>query len=147
VLAGAERSFRPPRERMIDEVKGELAAGKSIKRWLFGGLGGDVEALKNQVPTLACLVCVTLRPGQRPDVELAGASGSAWFDRAAKESIERSVAPRHPEDDDTLDPARACYRFAAKVYRQRPDLTNISIPFKLVFRTSVMLVSYQKLGS
>jgi hypothetical protein len=146
VLAGAEKSFRPEPQRLIDEVKGELAAGKTIKRWLFGGLGGDVDALKNQVPTLACLVCVTLRVGKAPDVELAGASGSAWFDRAATESIRRAVSPR-PEDDRTLDPARACYRFAAKIYRQRPDLTNLSIPFKLVFRSSVTLISYQKLGS
>jgi len=143
VLTRTEQLFHPERQRVADEVRGELAADKSIKRWLFGGLGGDVEALKNQVPTLACLVCVTLRPDARPEIELAGASGSAWFDRAATESMERASIPRRP--DEALDPARACYRFAAKVWRTRPDLTNLSIPFKLNFQSTVRLVSYQKI--
>jgi hypothetical protein len=143
VLTRTEQLFRPERQRVADEVRGELAAVKSIKRWLFGSLANDVEALKNQVPTLACLVCVTLRPDTRPEIELAGASGSAWFDRAATESIERAAIPVRP--DEPFDPARACYRFAAKVWRTRPDLTNLAIPFKLNFQSSVRLVSYQKI--
>jgi hypothetical protein len=115
-LARTEQLFRPDRARVADEVRGDLAADKSIKRWLFGAAAGDVEALRNQVPALACLVCVTLRPHQSPEVELAGA------------------------------PARACYRFAAKVWRTRPDLTNLSIPFKLNFESSVRLLTYQKIG-
>jgi hypothetical protein len=141
VLAGAERTFRPDRQRLADEVHGELGADKTMKRWLFG----DPDALKNQMPSLACLVCVTLRPNQRPQFELAGASGSAWFDGAATSSLERAVG--NPAADDTLDAARACYRFAAKVWRSRPDLSDLGIPFKLNFSTSIRLLTYEKLGS
>jgi hypothetical protein len=144
VLTRTERLFRPDRKRVEDEVRGELAAGKSIKRWLFGSLGNDVEALRNQVPTLACLICVTLRPNSPPEIELTGPSGSPWFDRAATESIERGAVPQRP--DESLDPARACFRFAAKVWRTRPDLTNLAIPFKLNFQSTIRLVSYQKIG-
>jgi hypothetical protein len=102
--------------------------------------------MKNLVPTLACLVCVTLRPGLAPEVELSGPSGSPWFDRAATESLRRGAVPERP--DDALDPARACYRFAAKVWRTRPDdILNLAIPFKLNFSTKVQFVSYQRLGS
>jgi hypothetical protein len=145
VLTKVERLFRPDRQRTADEVAGDLRAGPSIKRWLFGSLANDPEALRNKVPTLACLVCVTLRPGVPPEVELSGPSGSPWFDSAATESLRRASVPERP--DDALDPARACYRFSAKVWRTRPDLTNLAIPFKLVFSSKVQLVSYQKLGS
>jgi hypothetical protein len=145
VLTRTEKLFRPDETRVTDEVRGDLSAGTSIKRWLFGGLGNDPEALRDQVPTLACLVCVTLRPGAAPDVELSGPSGSPWFDRAATESLQRASVPERP--DDALDPARACYRFAAKVWRTRPDLTNLAVPFKLNFESKVRLVSYQRLGS
>jgi hypothetical protein len=145
VLTRAEKGFRPDRQRMTDEVTRELSANTTIKRWLFGSLGNDPEAMKNQVPSLACMVCVTLRPGAAPEVELSGPSGSPWFDRAASESLRRAAVPERP--DEALDPARACYRFAAKVWRTRPDLTNILIPFKLNFSSSVRLVSYQRLGS
>jgi hypothetical protein len=145
VLTRTEKLFHPDRQRLTDEVSGELAAGKSIKRWLFGSLGNDPEALRNQVPTLACLVCVTLRPGTSPEVELSGPSGSPWFDRAATESLQRGSVPERP--DDRLDPARACYRFAAKVWRTRPDLTDLAVPFRLNFSTKIQLVSYQRLGS
>jgi hypothetical protein len=145
VLTKSERLFRPDRQRLADEVSGDLSAGKTIKRWLFGGLGNDPEALRNQVPTLACLVCVTLRPGLAPEVELSGPSGSPWFDRAATESLQQASVAERP--DEGLDPARACYRFAAKVWRTRPDLTNLAIPFKLNLESHVRLVSYQRLGS
>lgn len=144
VLAGVERKFRPDPRKVADEVRGDLAPGVSIKRWLFGGMAGDVEALRNQVPTLACLVCVTLRPHQAPEIELAGASGSAWFDRSATELVERAAVPKDEREE--FDPGRACYRFAAKVWRARPDLTNLSIPFKLIFHSDVRLVSHQKLA-
>jgi hypothetical protein len=143
VLAGTERHFRPDPIRIADEVRGDLSASTSLKRWLFGGLAGDVEALRNQVPTLACLVCVTLRPQRAPEIELAGASGSLWFDRAATESLERASAPR--DEREPFEAARACYRFAAKVWRTRPDLTNLSIPFKLNFESSVKLMTYEEL--
>jgi hypothetical protein len=145
VLTKTEKLFHPDRERMTGEVAGDLRAGTSIKRWLFGSLGNDPEAMKNLVPTLACLVCVTLRPGVAPEVEVSGPSGSPWFDRAATESLRRASIPERP--DEGLDPARACYRFASKVWRTRPDLTNLAIPFKLNFSTKVQLVSYQRLGS
>jgi hypothetical protein len=145
VLTKTEKLFHPDRDRVADEVAGDLRAGTSIKRWLFGSVGNDPEAMKNLVPTLACLVCVTLRPGVAPEVELSGPSGSPWFDRAAAESLRRGSVPERP--DDALDPARACYRFAAKVWRARPDLTNLAIPFRLVFSTKIQLISYQRLGS
>jgi hypothetical protein len=145
VLTRIEQSFRPDRQRLADEVRGDLSAETSMRRWLLGGWGGDVDALKNQVPTLACLVCVTLRPNQRPEIDLAGASGSAWFDRAATLSLERASLPGHEGED--FDAARACYRFAAKVWRTRPDLENLALPFKLNFESTVRLISYQKIGS
>jgi hypothetical protein len=51
--------------------------------------------------------------------------------------------PERP--DDALDPARACYRFTAKAWRTRPDLTNLAIPFKLIFHSDVRLISYQRI--
>jgi hypothetical protein len=145
VLTNVERLFRPDRDRVADEVAGDLRAGTSIKRWLFGSLGNDPEAMRNKVPTLACLVCVTLRPGVAPEVELSGPSGVPWFDSAASESLRRAAVPERP--DDALDPARACYRFAAKVWRTRPDLSNLAVPFKLNLSTKIQLISYQRLGS
>jgi hypothetical protein len=133
VLARTEKLFRPDKLRMTDEVRGELGASTSVKRWLFGGLANDPEALRNKMPMLACLVCVTLRPGETPQVELSGPSGSPWFDRAARESLERAAVPERP--DEALDPARACYRFSTKV------------PFQLNFQSTVRLVSYERLGS
>ncbi|HXU81885.1 MAG TPA: hypothetical protein VN914_10845, partial [Polyangia bacterium] len=106
VLTKVEKLFRPDRIRMTDEVKGELGANPTLKHWLFGSLGNDPEALRNLAPSLACLVCVTLRPGVSPEVELSGPSGSPWFDRAAKDSLERAAVPERP--DDALDPAKAC---------------------------------------
>jgi len=145
VLARTEQLFRPDFQRTADEVRGELNADKTLKRWLFGTLGNDPEAMSNLVPSIACLVCVTLRPGASPEIELAGPSGSPWFDGAATESLTRGAVQQRP--DEPFDPARACYRFAAKVWRTRPDLTNLlAIPFKLNFRSSVRLISYEKLG-
>jgi hypothetical protein len=146
VLSGSQSMFRPDRTRVADEVRGDLSASKSIKRWLFGGLAGDPEAMRNQIPHLGCLVCVTLRPSTRPEIEVAGASGAAWFDRAATESIEHALRRRPADDDGDLVPARACYHFASKVWRTRPDITNLSIPFKLNQKTTVQLISYEKLG-
>ncbi|HXU82318.1 MAG TPA: hypothetical protein VN914_13040, partial [Polyangia bacterium] len=85
-----------------------------------------------------------LRPGVSPEVELSGPSGSPWFDRAARESLERAAVPERP--DDALDPAKACYRFSAKVWRTRPDVTDLlAIPFRLNFQSTVRLISYQKI--
>jgi len=146
VLHRSTRLFHPDFQRTADEVRGELGADKSLKRWLFGTLGNDPEAMRNLVPSIACLVCVTLRPGVRPEIELTGPSGSPWFDRAATESLTRGAVPQRP--DEPFDPARACYRFAAKVWRTRPDdILNLAIPFKLNFSTKVQFVSYQRLGS
>lgn len=146
LLTTSERIFAPDRERVADEVRGDLDVETSLKRWLFGGLGGDPEALKNQVPSLACLVCVTLRPSSAPEISVAGASGSAWFDRAARSSLERASTQRG--EDEPVDPARACYRFAAKVWRTRPEINrqSMSIPFRLQLKTTVQLVTYELLG-
>src|SRR5439155_23572746 len=94
------------------------------------------------------LVCVTQRPNEAKDVGLTETTDSTWFDRAATTSQARAASPPDPDRDDAkFDPARACYRFSAKVWRTRPDLTNLSLPFKLNFESGVRLVSYQKLGS
>ena len=145
VLDRTTRLFHPDFERVAGEVRGELDADKTLKRWLFGSLGNDPEAMRNLVPSIACLVCVTLRPGAHPEIKVTGPSGSPWFDRAATDSLTRGAAAQRP--DEPFDPARACYRFAAKVWRTRPDLTNLlAVPFKLNFSTKVQMVSYQKVG-
>jgi hypothetical protein len=144
VLAGVERLFHVDEKRVAGELQGDLKMDKSIKRWLFGGLGGDPEAMRNQVPWLACLVCVTLRPSHAPEVELVGASGSAWFDRAATESVER--ASKSAMYDDDFPPSRACFHFAARMYRNRPDITNLlSVPFMPQLETRLRLVTFGKI--
>jgi hypothetical protein len=144
VLAGVERLFHVDKKRMAGELQGDLNMDKSIKRWLFGGLGGDPDAMRSQVPWLACLVCVTLRPSHAPEVELVGASGSAWFDRAATESVER--ASKSAMYDDDFPPSRACFHFAARMYRNRPDITNLlSVPFMPQLETRLRLVTFGKI--
>jgi hypothetical protein len=146
VLAGVEKLFKVDPKRVEDDLRGDLHMDKSIKRWLFGELAGDPDAMRSQVPWLACLVCVTLRPSKAPEVEIVGASGSAWFDRAARESVE-TASKRAMYDDEDFPPSRACFHFAARLYRQRPDITNLlNVPFTLKLETRLRLVTFDKIG-
>lgn len=144
VLATAERLFNPDPERVADEVRGDLNARTSIRRWILGAFAGDRNAVETQTPRLACLICVTLRPPQPPALVVEGPSGNRSFDLSAQSSL--STAATRLSLDDDVEPARACYHFAAKVWRQRPDITNLGIPFKLHFKTTVRLVTYERVG-
>jgi hypothetical protein len=145
VLTGVERLFKVDPKRVEDNLRGDLHVDKSIKRWLLGELAGDADAMRSQVPWLACLVCVTLRPSKAPEVEIVGTSGSEWFDRAARESVE-TASTRAMHDDD-FPASRACFHFAARLYRQRPDITNLlNVPFMLKLETRLRLLTFDKIG-
>jgi hypothetical protein len=141
-LSRAAELFKPDRRRVAEEVRGELEPASSLKRWLSSGAGEEVA--RERAPVLACLVCVTRRPGRIPEIEIAGSSGAAWFDRSATQALESAGVEGVPDRDD-LEAARGCYHFAARVWRQRPDLTNFAAPFRLEMNTIVRLITLAKL--
>jgi hypothetical protein len=67
---------------------------------------------------IACQVCLLIRPGLPPEVVMARSSGNKEVDDAAIDSLNRAALRRPYEKD--LKPERACYRFAATIYRIPP---------------------------
>jgi hypothetical protein len=144
VLTKVEKLFRPDRIRMTDEVKGELGANPTLKHWLFGSLGNDPEALRNLAPSLACLVCVTLRPGT-PEVELSGPVGQPLV-RIARPGNRWNGPPCPSARTTRWIRRRPATASAPRCGGRRPDVTDLlAIPFRLNFQSTVRLISYQKI--
>jgi hypothetical protein len=102
-----------------------LAAQKAGAR---GSTLDEAEVLRNYdkmivqnaagAEPIACLICVVLKPGALPKVELRTSSGNGEMDRAALEALTHATL-RRPLDPD-VKPERACYQFTATVRRVPP---------------------------
>jgi hypothetical protein len=95
--------------------KGRLAEGGSDVLAEYGRL---LRAAEKGGESISCQVCLVIRPGLPPEVVLAKSSGNKEVDEAATDALLRA-AQRRPYEQD-LKPERACYRFAATIYRIPP---------------------------
>jgi hypothetical protein len=77
-----------------------------------------LRAAEKGAESIACQVCLVIRPGQPPEVVLARSSANKEVDEAAIDALKRAALRRPYEKD--LRPERACYTFAATVYRIPP---------------------------
>jgi len=77
-----------------------------------------LRAAEMGAESIACQVCLVIRPGLPPQVVLAKSSGNKEVDDAAVDALGRA-ALRRPFDED-LKAERACYKFAALIYRIPP---------------------------
>jgi hypothetical protein len=108
---------------------------------------------------LTCDVCLTIRLGATPEIEVVHHSISEELDQEAVTALRLSVAAR-PANEPPLPAgskgnagsARACYRFSASARRLPPAAIGCSFdevtlkggcvwPLKKIFRTDVKLVS------
>jgi hypothetical protein len=77
-----------------------------------------LRAAEKGAEDIVCQVCMVIRPGLPPEVVLAKSSGNKEVDEAAKQAVQRAADGRTLEAD--VKPQRACYRFAARLYRIPP---------------------------
>jgi hypothetical protein len=109
---------------------------------------------------LTCDICLTVRPGDTPEIEVVHHSISEDLDREAVTALRFSVSAR-PVDGpllpaglkrDAAGTARACYRFSASARRLSPAAIGCSFdeikleagcvwPLKKIFRSEVKLIS------
>jgi hypothetical protein len=169
-LRGAQRLFQPDLNTVYRNPSAPNTVGRTVDQWARGaagtrylrdpgrGLPADQFAGYNaatrataDAAAMTCLICLVIRPGESPRVELAASSGSREVDRAATEALGRT-AGRRPGDGD-LRPQRSCYRFSVSLTRAMPapvvgcgfdeaTMTGrCSWPGRLMMRTKVWLES------
>jgi hypothetical protein len=80
--------------------------------------GRLLRAAEKGGEAIACQVCLVLRPGLPPEVVLAKSSNNREIDQAAIDALTRASLRKPMEKD--VQPERACYRFAATLYRIPP---------------------------
>ena len=85
---------------------------------MFNRYNGWIKGTEQAATPMACLICLVIRPGETPRVELAASSGNQEVDRAAVEALERT-ADRRPTDPDVRK-QRSCYRFSVTITRIPP---------------------------
>jgi hypothetical protein len=169
---GAERLFKPDMDIVYRDPRAPNTVGRSVRQWVDGGaeafksagrslfedapdvLSGYTrlqEGTMSAAQPMACLICLVVRPGESPRVELASSSGNKEVDRAAVDALTRT-ANRRPTDPDVRQ-QRSCYRFSVKIIRIPPvpmvgcgfDESTLSAscyyPTKKVVRTDVTLES------
>jgi hypothetical protein len=106
---------------------------------------------------LSCDVCLTVRFGETPDIELVRGSISAEMNEEALAAVRLAVAARPATEPlvpagATGTSARACYRFSASARRLPPtalgcsfDEMNLKVgcawPLKKIFRSTVKLLT------
>jgi hypothetical protein len=109
----------------LDQLRQLEESEPSRKSALSEG-GSDVIAEYNRLlraaekgaESIACQVCLVVRPGLPPEIVLAKGSGNNEIDQAAVDALTRAAARRALDND--LRPQRACYRFAASIHRIPP---------------------------
>jgi TonB family protein len=116
-----------------------------------GGYLGLSRGRSSAVKPMDCVVCVVLRPGVAPQVQVSESSGNDELDTAALDALRRASANRPPEPD--VPSQKSCYRFRATVQRVPPvpvigcafDETNLTArchyPTQKVYKTTVTLES------
>jgi hypothetical protein len=85
---------------------------------MFKAHNGWIKGTEQAAQPMACLICLVIRPGETPRIELAASSGNKEVDRAAVEALERT-AERRPTDPDVRN-QRSCYRFTVTIIRIPP---------------------------
>jgi hypothetical protein len=180
-MRDAEKVFSPRQERVETDERAPTTVGRSFKHWSRGFFrsyldklrqleqeepsrkgamaegGSDVlaeysrllRAAEKGAESIACQVCLVIRPGQPPEVVLARSSANKEVDQAAVDALMRAALRRPYEKD--LRPERACYTFAATIYRIPPlpivgcgfDESSLKIgcyyPGKMVYQLKVRL--------
>lgn len=102
-------------ERSQPSRRGPLASGGSD---VLGEYDRLLRAAEKGAEAISCQVCLVLRPGAAPEVVLAGSSGNREVDEAATDALTRAASRRPPDPDLVFQ--RACYRFAARIWRVPP---------------------------
>jgi hypothetical protein len=109
---------------------------------------------------LTCDICLTVRLGETPEIEVVHRSISEELDQEAVAALRFSVAARPAGEPllpagvkrDAAGPARACYRFSASARRLSPAAIGCSFdevkleagcvwPLKKIFHSDVKLIS------
>jgi hypothetical protein len=109
----------------LDQLR-KLEQDEPARKSLLAEGGSDVlaeygrllRAAEKGAETITCQVCLVIRPGFPPEVVLAKSSNNKEVDDAAVDALQRAAFRRPYEKD--LRPERACYTFAATVYRIPP---------------------------
>jgi hypothetical protein len=149
-MRDAKKTFKPRESVVEQDPRAPNTVGRSMRAWSRGFFrnyldqlrkleleepsrksklsegGTDLMAEYNRLlraaekggEAIACQVCLVVRPGLPPEVVLAKSSGNKEVDNAATDALTRASLRRPFEDD--LKPQRACYRFAATIYRIPP---------------------------
>lgn len=102
-------------EREEPSRRGPMSEGGSD---LLAEYGRLLRAAEKGAESIVCQVCLVIRPGQPPEVVLAKSSDNKEVDDAAVDALRRAALRRPYEKD--LKPERACYTFAATIYRIPP---------------------------
>jgi hypothetical protein len=92
-----------------------LAEGGSDVLAEYGRL---LRAAEKGAESITCQVCLVIRPGLPPEVVLVKSSDNKEVDQAATDALMRAALRRQYDKD--LRPERACYTFAASLYRIPP---------------------------
>jgi outer membrane biosynthesis protein TonB len=149
-MRDAQKIFKPRESVVEKDPRNPNTVGRSMRAWTRGFFRNYLDQLRKlelEEPTrkgrmaeggtdlmaeynrllraaekgsqaIACQVCLVIRPGQPPEVVLTSSSGNKEVDEAATDAVTRAALRRPYEKD--LKPERACYRFAATVYRIPP---------------------------